>query len=55
MEEIAFLYIYVIFNSKNHKFSTSAKREPKTAFELSKPIAEFKRSEVGKPLADFTV
>ena len=27
----------------------------KTGFELGKSVAEFKHSEVGKPLADFTV
>ena len=56
MEEITFLHIFIIFNSKNKDFSPRQQdREPYAGFELSKPVVEFKHSEVGKPLADFTV
>ena len=36
-------------------FATSAREGTVRCFELGKPVAEFKYSEVGKPLSDFTV
>ena len=54
MEEKLFLHIFVIFNSKNNKIPRQ-QGGVRNCVEFGKPVAEFKHSEVGKPLADFTV
>ena len=55
MEEIAFLHIFCKFLIlKIINFHVS-KAGAKTGFKLGKPVVEFKHSEVGKPLVDFTV
>ena len=55
MEEIVFLYIFEIIKFENKYFHHVGKGKSYDWFELGKPVVEFKHSEVGKPLADFTM